>query len=92
MIDDLPRKAVVELQPVTFCTMLRIGNGQHIPPLGIHLVAAGTRQGLTGDFFNALGGEMDLVVQFDGGSITEISLVTQLDPHGLLLILPLHVH
>ena len=60
--------------------MLRIVNGQHIRPLGIHLVAVGTRQGLPGDLFDALRREVELVVQFDSTGIAQSRLVAQLDP------------
>ena len=80
MVDELPGKALVEFQRVALRTMLRIVNGQHIGPLGIHPVTVGTRQGLPGHLFDPLGREMELVVQFDGAGIAQSGLVTQLDP------------
>jgi len=89
VIDDLPWEALVEFQRVTLRTMLRVVNGQHIGPLCVHPVTVGTRQGLPGHLFDALGREVELVIQFDGAGITESRLVAQLDPR-FLLILPRH--
>jgi hypothetical protein len=44
-------------------------------------MTVGTRQGLPGHLFDALGREVELVVQFYGAGITQSRLVTQLDPH-----------
>jgi hypothetical protein len=79
VVDDLPWKALVEFQRVTLRTMLRIVNGQHIRPLCIHPVTVGTRQGLPGHLFDALGREVELVVQLYGAGIAQSGLVTQLD-------------
>src|SRR4029453_1332432 len=92
MIDELPWKAVVKMQRMTFSTMLSIGNRQHIRPLCIHSVAIGTRQGLTRHFLYPLGRVVELVVQFDGAVVAQSCLVTQLAPRCFLLFLPRHNH
>ena len=90
MVDKLPWKALVEFQRVALRTMLRIVNGQHIGPLGIHPVTVGTCQGFPVTFLIRSGVRWSWWFSLMA-LVSRRAALSQLDPR-FLLILPRYNH